>query len=222
MTRMATRADEIAAAFRAFAGDAEYSCLAGRGVVHAGRAEVAVYGALGSQRSARSLSRDLRRFLAAPVDANAPLRAFVAVFPARPPRDELVFEQALWRQLALLQARDATETWDPSVADDPDDARFAFSFAGQALFVIGLHAASSRLARRFQWPALVFNPHAQFDRLRAAGHFERLRGMVREREVALQGSLNPNLADFGERSEARQYSGRAVESEWRCPFQRKT
>jgi FPC/CPF motif-containing protein YcgG len=45
---------------------------------------------------------------------------------------------------------------------------------------------------------------------------------VREREIALQGSLNPNLADFGERSEARQYSGRAVEDQWRCPFHRRT
>jgi len=36
----------------------------------------------------------------------------------------------------------------------------------------------------------------------------------------VQGSLNPNLADFGERSEARQYSGREVEEHWRCPFHR--
>jgi hypothetical protein len=148
------------------------------------------------------------------------LRAFVAVFPARPPRDELAFEEALWRQLQLLHGRDPATAWDSSVADDPDDSHFAFSFAGQALFVIGLHARSSRLARRFQWPALVFNPHAQFDRLRAAGHFDRLRAMVREREVALQGALNPNLADFGERSEARQYSGRPTEADWRCPFHR--
>ena len=35
---------------------------------------------------------------------------------------------------------------------------------------------SSRLARRFRWPTLVFNPRAQFERLRADGRFERLRG----------------------------------------------
>ncbi|MEP6902345.1 MAG: YqcI/YcgG family protein, partial [Actinomycetota bacterium] len=29
---------------------------------------------------------------------------------------------------------------------------------------------------------------------------------------------NPNLSDFGTQSEARQYSGRAVEHEWKCPF----
>lgn len=222
MTGRATRAEEIDATFRAFAGDADYPCLAGRGVVHANRAELCVYGALGSLRSTRSLARDLESFLAAPVTADPPLRAFVAVFPARATRDESAFEQALWKQLQLLHERDPVRAWDPAVADDPDDPRFAFSFAGQALFVIGLHAASSRAARRFRWPALVFNPHAQFDRLRDAGHFERLRTMVREREVALQGTLNPNLADFGERSEARQYSGRAAEAEWQCPFHPKT
>jgi FPC/CPF motif-containing protein YcgG len=45
--------------------------------------------------------------------------------------------------------------------------------------------------------------------------------MVRERDVALQGSTNPNLADFGQASEARQYSGRATEVAWQCPFARK-
>jgi FPC/CPF motif-containing protein YcgG len=68
----------------------------------------------------------------------------------------------------------------------------------------------------------VFNPHAQFERLRSAGHFERLQRAIRDREMALQGSLNPNLADFGELSEARQYSGRPTESEWRCPFSKKS
>jgi FPC/CPF motif-containing protein YcgG len=84
-----------------------------------------------------------------------------------------------------------------------------------------MHPASSRLSRRFHWPTLVFNPRAQFERLRAEGKFERLRALVRERDVALQGTLNPNLADFGERSEARQYSGRATEPGWQCPFHRK-
>jgi hypothetical protein len=36
--------------------------------------------------------------------------------------------------------------------------------------------------------------------------------------MRLQGSINPNLSDFGVHSEARQYSGRAVEDAWKCPF----
>ena len=99
------------------------------------------------------------------------------------------------------------------MSDDPDDPLFSFSFGGRAFFVVGLHPHSSRMSRSFRWPALVFNPHSQFGRLRGEGRFERIQHAIREREIAVQGSLNPNLADFGERSEARQYSGRAVESD---------
>ena len=213
MTSLAIREE-----FDAFVTDPRFSCLAGKGVVRSGGHVVEVYGELGSHRSASVMARDLAAFVARG-DERGGLRAFVAVFPRRAPASELEFEQRLWQQLALLHERDdAGAGWDPSVASDPASPEFAFSFGGEALFVIGLHANSSRLARRFSWPALVFNPHAQFDTLRADGRFDRLRGAVREREIALQGTLNPNLADFGERSEARQYSGRAVEAEWKCPF----
>ncbi len=65
---------------------------------------------------------------------------------------------------------------------------------------------------------MVFNPHAQFERLREAKQFDRLQQTIRAREMALQGTLNPNLSSFGEQSEARQYSGRPVDEKWKCPF----
>ena len=211
--------EAVDAEFRAFIADPRFSCLAGKGVVRSSGYALAVYGALGSARSAGLLARDLDRYLAvSPVDATA-LRAFVAVFTRRPPMDEMAFERRMWAALQRLHERDDPGSgWDPTASSDPADPNFAFSFAGRALFVIGLNIDSLRLARRFRWPALVFNPHAQFDRLRADGRFEPLRAAVRERELALQGSLNPNLADFGVESEARQYSGRPTESDWRCPF----
>ena len=46
-----------------------------------------------------------------------------------------------------------------------------------------------------------------------------MKNMIRARDMAFQGSINPVLEDFGVNSEARQYSGRAVEDNWRCPFQ---
>ena len=42
--------------------------------------------------------------------------------------------------------------------------------------------------------------------------------VIRKRDVELQGQINPVLAGFGDASEARQYSGRAVGGEWACPF----
>lgn len=211
-------AAHVDAAFRAFVGDPGFSCLAGKGVVRRDSYELGVYGALGSADATASLAAALAVFAAALPAAATELSAFVAVFPDAAPADERQFEERLWAQLQRLDAVDAGNAWDPAVSADPDDPHFSFSFAGRAFFVIGLHGASSRAARRFAWPALVFNPRAQFDRLRDDGRYEKLSAVIREREIALQGTLNPNLADFGERSEARQYSGRATEPAWRCPF----
>jgi FPC/CPF motif-containing protein YcgG len=144
---------------------------------------------------------------------------FVAIFERPREVDEIVFERLFWKQLRALHDHDAARfEWDPHVSADPADPHFSFSFAGQALYVIGMHANSSREARRFPWPALVFNPHEQFERLRADGKWKRIQETIRSRDLELQGSINPMLSDFGEKSEARQYSGRAVEDNWEAPF----
>jgi FPC/CPF motif-containing protein YcgG len=218
--------DEIVAQldneFRTFVGAADFPCLAGKGVVRRGGYELGAFGAIGSRSAARRLAGTLGGFVGRCPADGAGLRAFVAVFPDRLPADEAEFERRLWRQLQRLhEMDDLADSWDPTVSNDPESGEFSFSFASRALFVVGLHPASSRVSRRFRWPALVFNPRAQFERLRAEGTFERLRTVVRERDLEVQGSLNPNLADFGEQSEARQYSGRATEPQWRCPFHRK-
>ena len=57
---------------------------------------------------------------------------------------------------------------------------------------------------------LVFNLHSQFEELKASGRYDHMRDLIRGRDVELQGSVNPMVADHGEQSEARQYSGRAV------------
>lgn len=64
---------------------------------------------------------------------------------------------------------------------------------------------------------MVFNLHAQFEQLREAGRYEKLRASILERDEALAGSVNPMLARHDEVSEARQYSGRVVGEGWRCP-----
>jgi FPC/CPF motif-containing protein YcgG len=211
---------EIEREFASFVNDASFSCLVGKGVVHQHGHVVRAYPPLGTRAAARALAAELAEFGAGDHDPMK-LRAFVAVFPERAPRTELAFESRLWAQLQKLHEHDDPDAgWDPSVSDDADDPMFSFSFGGLAYFVVGLHALCSRLSRAFRWPALVFNPHAQFGRLRGEGRFRRIQQAIREREIAVQGTLNPNLADFGERSESRQYSGREVEEGWRCPFHR--
>lgn len=219
-----TNVERIEQEFGAFVGDPRFPCLAAKGAVRRRDHQLRVYGALGSDDATSALAPDLRDFVSRAVYDAAPFTAFVAVFPVDAPVDEREFERRLWLQLQRLHDHDDPAAgWDPSVSDNPDNPRFSFSFAGCALFVVGLDPHSSRLARRFRWPALVFNPHAQFERLRRDGRYDRLRALIRDRDIALQGRINPNLADFGERSEARQYSGRETTGdEWRCPFHRRT
>jgi hypothetical protein len=45
-----------------------------------------------------------------------------------------------------------------------------------------------------------------------------LKAAINERDRAFSGSVNPMLADHGTVSAARQYSGRAVGEDWRCPY----
>ena len=51
--------------------------------------------------------------------------------------------------------------------------------------------------------------------------YDRVRDTIRKRDVQKNGSINPMLVDFGNRSEAPQYSGRAVNDGWECPFKHK-
>lgn len=148
------------------------------------------------------------------------MRSCVALFEGPCDTDERRFEAMLWSQLQRLHELDVQrgQPWADGVSRDPDDPRFSLSLAGHPYFVIGLHPGASRIARRFEAPALVFNSHRQFDRLRADGRYAKMQAATRARDMALQGSLNPNLADFGTAAETRQYSGRAVGPDWRCPF----
>ena len=206
--------------FRDFVQQPDFPCLGAKSVVRVNRFTLRVYGALGNDTSARALAFDLCRFSEGAGDVG--LSAFVAVFPHSAPKSEIDFERRLWAQLQRLHDADPERSgWAKGVSSDPDDGHFSFSVGGHAFFVVGLHRLSSRLARRFRWPALVFNPHEQFSRLREQGRFDSLRSAIRARDLALQGTENPNLADFGERSEARQYSGRPTEADWKCPFRRR-
>jgi FPC/CPF motif-containing protein YcgG len=145
--------------------------------------------------------------------------SFVALFPATPKLAEADFEAALWQRLQALHESDCRRhAWDPNVSSDPASPDFSMSLGGRAFYVIGLHPGASRRARRFPTTAMVFNLHSQFETLREDGRYEKMREAITERDIAYSGSRNPMLKLHGEASEARQYSGRAVGAEWRCPF----
>lgn len=205
--------------FREFVLDDAFSCLGAKSSIRRGLYRFGTYARLDDPAVTAGLARDLYAFAAEREGIASDFTTFVAVFGERTSGGEEGFERRLWSQLQRLHDLDVRfHPWDPRVSDDPEDPGFSFSFAGNAFFIVGMHPEASRAARRFAWPALVFNPHEQFERLREDGRFGGLQARIRDREVRLDGDLNPNLADYGRQSEARQYSGRATEGSWQCPF----
>jgi FPC/CPF motif-containing protein YcgG len=208
---------ELIDAMQAMISHPDYPCLGARSVFRRDRATVRVYDELGSPQSAELILADLRRF-ASTVQLEDGFASFIALFRGPDIQDEQHFEELLWAQLREVRATDE-QPWTSDVSGDPDDPHFAFSAAGTAYFVVGLHPMASRDARRTAVPTLVFNPHAQFEQLRASGMFPGMRDRIRARDQALQGQINPMVSDHGTSSEARQYSGREVGADWRAPFE---
>jgi FPC/CPF motif-containing protein YcgG len=206
--------------FASFVADSAFPCLGARAAFNSNSYVAKVYNELAHPICSERLARDLQDFQESEMRRIREFATFAAIFRNPKDTDETEFENLLWSQLCQLHEIDARRHgWDTSVSSDPDDPHFSFSFAGQAIYVVGMHANSSRLSRRFSWPTLVFNPHEQFERLRREGKWSHMQQVIRGRDVALQGNANPMLNEFGETSEARQYSGRAVAEDWRAPFQ---
>lgn len=196
----------------------EYPCLGARSVFRRERARVLVLEDMADLRphgSLQVLSEQLGHF-AAEFASGADLASLVTVFRSPLLSSEEEFEASLWGVLRELTRRDQ-EPWSPGTSPDPASPHFSFSHRGTAFFVVGLHPHASRIARRAPLPTMVFNLHAQFERLRADGGFERMRDAIRRRDIALNGDLNPMVSDHGEASEARQYSGRVVADDWQPP-----
>jgi len=147
--------------------------------------------------------------------------SFMAVFPNNSVATEIDFEKQLWTILQKLHDLD-DHKWDASVSANPNDPDFSFSLKGKAFYIVGLHPNSSRIARQSPYTTIVFNLHWQFEKLREMGTYKKVKKRIRKRDKKLQGTINPVLKDFGNDTETKQYSGRNVESNWKCPFHTKS
>ena len=133
--------------------------------------------------------------------------------------NEEMFETLLWRRLQALSDLDAVNyAGDNRVSNDPAAENYSYSLKEEAFYVVGLSPVSSRSARRFKYPALVFNAHAQFEQLRTLHTYEKMKKIIRKKEMQFAGSVNPMLDDFGGSSEAHQYSGMQHDNNWKCPL----
>lgn len=207
---------EVVASVGEMVAHPEYPCLGARSVFRRDAATIVVLDDMSSTEDIRRLAHELAEY-GREADPSGAFVSFVAVFRGPQVIDEGHFERMLWEVLQTLHDEDES-AWAPGVDRDPERAHFAFSLAGVAYFIVGLHPQASRVARRAPLPTLVFNLHEQFELLRGQGSFERMRDTIRRRDAAVQGEPNPMVADHGEASEARQYSGRRVEHDWQAPF----
>ncbi|QQX75494.1 MULTISPECIES: guanitoxin biosynthesis heme-dependent pre-guanitoxin N-hydroxylase GntA [Aequorivita] len=212
--------DAISRDFKNFILEENHPCIMANTVFQMEKYQLNVYESLGSKKTAIALMADLKNYIAHYDFESKDFESFIAVFPEAEVVSEIEFENLLWRQLQFLHEIDI-KPWDPTVSEDPNNPNFSFSLGGKAFYVVGLHPLASRMARRSPYPTLVFNLHSQFEKLREMGVYYKVRDKIRERDAALQGSINPVLQDFGEESEARQYSGRQVGQTWKCPFHHK-
>ena len=205
--------------FRAMVLNEKFPCIGARYVVRSNSYRLGWYHRMATPEATAGLCRDLCTFVLEQMVIGSKFTSFFAMFEAPNPANEKHFERLLWRQLQAVHDMDSQYyDWDPKVSDDPHDPRFAFSVAGRGFFIVGLHAGSSRPDRRFAYPTLIFNAQFMFDRLREDQKFEAFQQMVRTRTDAMGLCLNPNLANFGEESAARQYSGQKADSDWICPL----
>jgi FPC/CPF motif-containing protein YcgG len=205
-------------AFAAFIGRHDFPCLGAKAAHAQGQLQCLYAHDIAGDGDDAVITRGLQDFAARANDESL-FVSIAVLFPLSSPLSEKAFEDALWQRLGAIHALDRVDHgWDDRVSADPASPHFSMSIGGQAFYIVGLHPGASRPARRFDCPAMVFNLHSQFERLRADGRYEKLRQAIVERDIALAGSPNPMLAVHGKSPEARQYSGRKVDAGWTCPF----
>ena len=199
--------------------DIEYPCVGAKAAFNSNQVRLAVYSKMASETTTKELGQDLKQYIAETLAADSEYMTMIAVFKDEEASSEVEFEKKLWSQLQQLHnSDDSQHPWDPGVSSNPNDPNFSFSYNGTAFFVVGLHPNASRKARRFGYTAMAFNLHRQFEQLREKGVYDNMKNVIRDRDQAYDGSINPMLNDFGDGLEAPQYSGRQVDDSWKCPF----
>ena len=202
-----------------FIRDKDFPCIAAKAALAENQIKMFVADHLACPKDDVEILKFLYRFVDEYRNGGQSYHSAVIIFKEPEKCTEEMFSDMLWKRLQSISDLDAVHyCWDRRVEKDVASPAFSFSIKEEAFYVIGLHANSSRKSRQFKYTSLVFNPHDQFEKLRASNKYTAMKEAVRKRDIKLSGSVNPMLADFGESSEVFQYSGLRYESNWKCPF----
>ncbi|HET9486872.1 MAG TPA: guanitoxin biosynthesis heme-dependent pre-guanitoxin N-hydroxylase GntA [Chryseosolibacter sp.] len=216
---MLTDANVVIEEFQHFINAETYPCVAARAAVSRGQVSCMVTDHMSCPKDDPKILLFIYDFVEEFRKRHSILHSAAIIFAGPQEITESTFETLLWQRLQALSDLDAENYgYDSRVSSDPSAANFSFSLAEEAFFIIGMHPASARRSRQFKYPAMVFNPHFQFEEMRRSGQYEKMKNVVRRRDTLYSGSINPMLADFGDASEVHQYSGRRYDDTWTCPL----
>lgn len=209
--------------YKSFLHRKEYPCVAAKAAVQKQQVRVFVADHIACPKDDRAILDFLYKFVDEYRSSKDFFHSVAIIFKGPDTIEEEDFEKLLWARLQSLANMDAKDyAYDKRVSSDPTSTDFSFSIKEEAFYIIGLHPNSSRAARSFKYPTLVFNPHQQFDDLRKTNRYDKMKNIVRKLDTAYSGSVNPMLQDFGKASEVFQYSGRKLDQSWECPLKNRT
>ena len=202
--------------------DERFSCLGAKSALRRGTYRLGAYARLDDPAVTEGLARDLYAFAAERRGFESDYTTYVAVFRERLYPDEAAFERALWAQLQRLHELDARyHALGPAGQRRPGRPRASRS-ASRAVRSSSSGSTRPPLAAPAASPGRPWSstPTSSSSGCGPRACTAACRTASGARELRLDGTLNPNLADFGHHSEARQYSGRPTEETWTCPFAR--
>ncbi|HYF71004.1 MAG TPA: guanitoxin biosynthesis heme-dependent pre-guanitoxin N-hydroxylase GntA [Ohtaekwangia sp.] len=217
-----TREEAIIGEYKKYLGHAGFPCIAAKAALAHDSIKCHVFDDMRDAREDEAILQALYDFVDCYRQSSGLYHSAAIIFEGPQIGNEEMFDQLLWQKLESLSNLDREKfQHDPRVDSNPLQPTYSFSIKEEAFFIIGIHPQSNRTARRFKYPALVFNPHAAFEKLRKANKYEAIKQVVRKRDVVYSGSVNPMLKDFGAQSEVYQYSGMQYDSKWKCPLAKK-
>lgn len=211
--------EHIRNAYHAFIEDKAFPCVGAKTALAKSQAWCMVAGNMACPADDQDILNFLYKFIDNYRSSDSNFHSAAILFNGPADITEDLYERLLWQRLqSLLDLDKQFFTYDNRVSANPTSSEFSLSLKSEAFFIVGMHPASSRPSRRFQFPAIIFNPHAQFTALKETGKYNKLKEVVRKRELIYSGSINPMLNDHGRSSEAEQYSGRNYSTPLVCPL----
>lgn len=218
MTKMISN-EQITREYLAFIDEKEFPCVVAKAALARNHIKSFVAKHMACPASDAQILNFLYDFVDQYRQSTESYHSAAVIFEGPVNTNDETFDELLWERLTALSFLDKRNyAHDSRVDANPESPNYSYSLKSEAFFVVGLHPGSERRSRRFKYPALIFNPHAEFEKLRKLNRYEKLKGVVRKRDMIFSGSVNPMLADFGNSTEAIQYSGKRHGSEWKCPL----